>query len=269
MPRMPSGKINRKALPVPESLMVDVDSAAGALDMNAPAAERIMAVLHKIFPNREITPAMDFFTDLGGHSLLAAGFVSQLRRDAGLPNASLKDVYINRPLSNLIDVWSVRSEAKPKNKRVFNKIPPLRHFACWSAQTVALLIIYGLFAFQIFIPYLGYYYVDQKADSIVYPILTSLVLFAFIPPIFTILCISTKWLVIGKMKEGDYPLWGSYYFRWWFVKTMQRLLPAQFLNGTPLYPMYLRWIGFKVATRCADKRFFFRCRRFDYHWRAM
>ena len=24
----------------------------------------------------------------------------------------------------------------------------------------------------------------------------------------------TKWLVIGRYKEGTYPLWGSYYLRW-------------------------------------------------------
>jgi len=247
MPRMPSGKINRKALPVPTSLMVDPDSPAETLDMNAPANERILAVLHRIFPNRDIDPSMDFFTDLGGHSLLAAGFVSQLRRDAGLPNASLKDVYINRPLSNLIEVWSTRAEAKAKPKRVFNKIPVMRHITCWAAQTVALLVIYGLFAFQVFIPYLGYYYMDQETSNVAYSIITSLVLFSIIPPIFTILCISTKWLVIGKIKAGDYPLWGTYYFRWWFVKSMQRLLPAQFLNGTPLYPAYLRLLGMKIA----------------------
>ena len=28
---------------------------------------------------------------------------------------------------------------------------------------------------------------------------------------------------------------------------MQRLLPAQFLNGTPLYPGYLSRMGVKVA----------------------
>ncbi len=65
----------------------------------------------------------------------------------------------------------------------------------------------------------------------------------FIPLIAAI-----KWLVIGKMKEGDYPLWGTYYFRWWFVKTLQRLLPAQFINGTPIYPFYLRLFGVKVAS---------------------
>ncbi len=247
MPRMPSGKINRKALPIPAFLTDDLDGAAETLDLNAPVADRIIAVLHKTFPNRTIDPSMDFFTDLGGHSLLAAGFVSQLRRDAGLPKASLKDVYINRPLSNLIDVWATRAEVKERPKRVFNKIPALRHITCWAAQTVALLVIYGLFAFQIFIPYLGYYYVDQETSNIAYSIITSLALFSLIPPIFTSLCVATKWIVIGKMKEGDYPLWGTYYFRWWFVKTMQRLLPAQFLNGTPLYPAYLRLLGVKIA----------------------
>ncbi|MCC8425583.1 Pls/PosA family non-ribosomal peptide synthetase [Mucilaginibacter sp. UR6-11] len=247
MPRMPSGKINRKALPVPASFLVVSHHAQSTVDLNAPAADRILAVLRGIFPNKDITAEMDFFDDLGGHSLLAAGFVSQLRRDANLPGASLKDIYINRPLSNLISVWEQQPEIKPKPKKAYNKAPLHRYLLCWFAQTVSLLLIYGLFAFQIFIPYLGYYYVDQETGNVAYSILTSLVLFSFIPPIFTVLSIGAKWLVIGKMKEGDYPLWGSYYFRWWFVKAMQRLLPAQFLNGTPLYPTYLRWLGIKIA----------------------
>ena len=249
MPRMPSGKINRKALPTPETFTVDHSSAAQeTMDLNAPAHDRILAILRRVFPNKAIEPSMDFFDDLGGHSLLAAGFVSQLRRDAGLPHASLKDVYIHRPLSVLITAWDQQPQEQQTKAREYKKVPFLRHLACWIAQTISLLIIYGLFAFQIFIPYLGYYYVDQETGVIVYSIVTSLVLFSLMPPIFTIICLATKWLVIGKMKEGDYPLWGAYYFRWWFVKTMQRLLPAQFLNGTPLYPSYLRMLGMKIAS---------------------
>jgi hypothetical protein len=45
----------------------------------------------------------------------------------------------------------------------------------------------------------------------------------------------TKWLVIGKIKEGDYPLWGWYYFRWWLWKTVKRLMPSEFIVETPLY----------------------------------
>jgi len=245
MPRMPSGKINRKALPVPEAFN-QVDQQV-TIDMNAPVADRILAVLRGIFPNKDIDPSMDFFDDLGGHSLLAAGFVSQLRRDAGLPGASLKDVYINRPLSNLMEVWQSQPETKQKSRREFNKTPLYRYLACWAAQSISLLLIYGLFAFQVFIPYLGYYYIDQETSNVAYSIITSLVLFSLIPPIFTFVAIGTKWLVIGKFKAGDYPLWGTYYFRWWFVKTIQHLLPAQFLNGTPLYPVYLRLLGMKIA----------------------
>lgn len=248
MPRMPSGKINRKALPMPAAFEIDVNRPAQeTIDMNAPAHDRIMAVLRKTFPNKTIEPSMDFFDDLGGHSLLAAGFVSQLRRDAGLPHASLKDVYIHRPISKLIETWDKEPQEQKTRTSVYQKPTLLRYLTCWLAQTVSLLIIYGLFAFQIFIPYLGYYYVDQETDSVPYSIITSLVLFSLIPPIFTIICVVTKWLVIGEIKEGDYALWGTYYFRWWLVKTMQRLLPAQFLNGTPLYPSYLRLLGMKIA----------------------
>jgi non-ribosomal peptide synthetase-like protein len=248
MPRMPSGKINRKALPTPEAFTEGPDrSSQETIDMSAPAHDRILAVLRRIFPGKAIDPSMDFFDDLGGHSLLAAGFVSQLRRDAGLTHASLKDVYIHRPISTLIAVWDKQPQEQKTRTGSFQKVPLWRYITCWLAQTVSVLIIYGLFAFQIFIPYLGYYYVDQETGNVGYSIITSLVLFSLIPPIFTVICVATKWLVIGRFKAGDYPLWGSYYFRWWLVKTMQRLLPAQFLNGTPLYPSYLRLLGMKIA----------------------
>jgi len=251
MPRMPSGKINRKALPTPEAFAESPDSSVETLDLNAPVHDRVLAVLHKTFPGKTIEASMDFFDDLGGHSLLAAGFVSQLRRDAGLPHASLKDVYIQRPIGTLIEAWDKQPQEHKTKESAYQKPPTWRYLSCWAAQSVALLLIYGLFAFQIFIPYLGYYYVDQETIDLplhtLYAVLTSLSLFALIAPIFTILTIATKWIVIGRFKEGDYPLWGSYYFRWWFVKTMQRLLPAQFLNSTPLYPTYLRLIGMKIA----------------------
>jgi non-ribosomal peptide synthetase-like protein len=246
MPRMPSGKINRKALPVPEALTISTaDGPEETLDMNAPVADRFLAILNKIFPNREINLEMDFFTDLGGHSLLAAALVSRLRRDAGLPQASLKDVYLHRPLSKLVENWETQVKTE-KKERTYFKIANWKYYSCWLAQTISLGVIYGLFSVEIFAPYLGYYYVEQETDNIGYAILMAIGIFCVLPPLFTALTIGTKWLVIGKMKEGDYPLWGSYYFRWWLVKTMQGLLPVQFLNGTPLYPKFLRMLGVTV-----------------------
>ncbi len=248
MPRLPSGKINRKALPIPAMLLENAGAITNeVIDLDAPIEERVIAALRKFFPNRNIDLSLDFFTDLGGHSLLAAAFVSKLRREAGIPQAALKDIYLIRPLNKLVEYWQSKPAAEMKAKRVFNEVPRKRFILCGIAQTFSLLMVYGLFAVQIFFPYLGYYYVAEETKNTPYAITTALCMFCLIPPLFAAFTIGIKWLVIGKMKEGDYPLWGSYYFRWWFVKTMQRLLPAQFLNGTPLYPGYLSRMGVKVA----------------------
>jgi len=248
MPRLPSGKINRRALPVPAAFeLAPIDSVKEKIDITAPLEDRVSSVLHKVFPNRSINIDQDFFTDLGGHSLLAASFVSHLRKEAGVPQASLKDVYTHRPIKALIQFWGEKSTAGPAPVHIYNPIPWWRHTACWIAQTMALPLIFGLFALQLFLPYLGYYYVQQKSDSHIYGIITAFFMFCIMPPLFSGIGILTKWLVLGKMKEGDYPLWGQYYFRWWFVKTVQALIPIQFLNGTPLYPVYLKFMGVKIS----------------------
>ncbi|HEV7232186.1 MAG TPA: amino acid adenylation domain-containing protein, partial [Bacteroidia bacterium] len=252
MPRLPSGKINRKKLPVPEAFLASASSKEktdeSPVDPGAPISERVMAVLNKIFPGRPIDPAMDFFNDLGGHSLLAASFVSRLRKEGGVPSASLRDVYQHRPLKALTDHWATAATGEQKKRKEgFRKIPAYRYISCWIAQSVALMFVFALFAGQVFFPYLGYYYIQQRTESHAYAILAAFLLFLCIPPVFTFLGILTKWLVIGKIKEGDYPLWGSYYFRLWFAKAVQELVPIQFLNGTPVYPVYLRLMGAKVA----------------------
>ena len=248
MPRLPSGKINRKLLPLPHSFSLPSTSVKEIVDTALPLSERVLQVLHFIFPERQIDPGMDFFTDLGGHSLLAAKFVSRLRKEGGIKSASLKDVYLNRPISNLIKGWEEKTNETASESQPFNPIKRSRFIFCWIAQTIALFIIFGFFAGQIFFPYLGYYYTQQDTDSTFYAILVALLLFCLIPPFLSMLSVGIKWLVIGKMKEGDYPLWGTYYFRWWFVKTLQNVIPVQFLNGTPLYPVYLRWMGVNVST---------------------
>ncbi|HXC03507.1 MAG TPA: Pls/PosA family non-ribosomal peptide synthetase, partial [Bacteroidia bacterium] len=251
MPRLPSGKINRKMLPKPEAFLqqaTDEASQDDPINPTGPVQDRILAVLRKVFPNRPIDMGMDFFHDLGGHSLLAASFVSRLRKEGGVAHASLRDVYQHRPIKALVEHWSkAEGQEKKKERKPFHPVSSIRFFLCWVAQSISLLIIFGLFGGQVYFPYLGYYYTLQKTDSHVYGILAAFCLFLFIPPVFTILGIVSKWLFIGKYKEGDYPLWGLYYFRVWLVQTIQELIPIQFLNGTPVYGAYLRLMGVKVA----------------------
>jgi non-ribosomal peptide synthetase-like protein len=258
MPRLPSGKIDRKSLPVPDSLMlVHTDMSDEPIDLNAPVGDRIFQLLNKVFPGRHIDASQDFFNDLGGHSLLAAVVVSRLRKEAGLKQASLKDIYLHRPLAKLVEAWSEEVPETAKEPRKIRPVNKTAHWLCGAAQTMVLPIIYGLFAMQIFLPYLSYYYVYNllveeryfelhETVAYGYSIATAFAMFAFMPLFFSALVIVCKWLIIGRMKEGDYPLWGFYYFRWWLVKTLERLSPAQYLSGSPLLPGYLNMLGAKI-----------------------
>jgi hypothetical protein len=31
------------------------------------------------------------------------------------------------------------------------------------------------------------------------------------------ICAATKWALMGRYREGNYPLWGWMYLRWWMV----------------------------------------------------
>ena len=249
MPRLASGKTDRKALPVPVELHdLTPPEVMGPLAPDASVADRVRAGLAAVLPGRSVNLDHDFFTDMGGHSLLAAAFVSRLRNEGGLPRASLKDVYLHRPLRALVAAW----EAEPAPAAGVPRAPytapsHLGHALCWLGQTVVLLVVYGLFAVQIFSPFLSYYYVQVDTGSHLEALLTSIGVYVVIPPVTLLVVVLTKWLVIGRYKPGEYPLWGSYYFRWWTVKTVQRLMPEQFLTGTPMYPRYLRLLGARVA----------------------
>lgn len=247
VPRLPSGKIDRKKLPVPENYKNVAPLAENEIDENDSIATKILKILNTVFVKNDIEPTQDFFTDLGGHSLLAATFVSKIRAEAKISAASLKDIYQHRPLSKLIETWEQTNQKTEAKKTPFNKIPQGRYLLCWFFQSIALLIIFGFLAAEIFIPYLGYYFALLERDSHFVSALVSLGLFCIIPPIFILMGIIVKWTVIGKYKEGEYPLWGTYYFRHWFVSVFQKIVPTQFMNGTPLYPVYLKLMGVKIA----------------------
>ena len=253
MPRITSGKVNRKVLPMPAQLQ-QVITVNTTIDLNSSVAEKVHTILASIFPSKITTQAVgsaqDFFNDLGGHSLLAATFVSKMRNLAGVKQASLRDVYLHRPLSALIEIWQNAEQliAAPATlKKPRHSASNLSYWLCSLAQTLALLPIYAIFAAQIFFPYLVYYYVQNDTGSHIDAIIFSFVAFCVLPPLVLNIGIISKWLFIGRFKEGDYPIWGFYFFRWWLVKNFQRLVFGQYLKGTPLFPIALKLFGADVA----------------------
>src|SRR5207253_5878987 len=48
-------------------------------------------------------------------------------------------------------------------------------------------------------------------------------------------------------RPGRYPLWGWYFFRWWFVRAVLSVVPSGYLLGTPLLGLYYRLLGARVG----------------------
>lgn len=253
IPRLASGKINRKALPLPEivNLIKEKNTSEDLKTLNT-VEEKVKHVLQHLFPGKEILLEYDFFNEIGGDSFTTALFVSELRDHAGITNASFKDVYTQRPLHKLVKHWE--EELKQHNSKTsepiveqFNETKKWNYILCNIAQSFSLLFIFAMFAMQLFLPFLGYSYIFASTKNHFLGIITAFGLFCLIIPLFYLISLLAKWLVIGKMKAGDYPLWGSYYFRWWFVKSVQKLVTVQLLSDTPLYPSYLKHLGVKIG----------------------
>ncbi|MBC7492591.1 MAG: hypothetical protein H7241_09130, partial [Novosphingobium sp.] len=68
----------------------------------------------------------------------------------------------------------------------------------------------------------------------------------FVPPLAMVLSVVVKWLVIGRYRAGDYPLWGGYYFRWWLMRRFNDVIATPNIAGTPMIRTYYRLLGAKV-----------------------
>ncbi|HSK75700.1 MAG TPA: non-ribosomal peptide synthase/polyketide synthase [Thermoanaerobaculia bacterium] len=85
LPRTPNGKVDRRALPAPET-----GAAAGTVAPRTPAEELVAQIWEEVLGRERIGVEEDFFA-LGGHSLLATRVMSRLRRtlQADLPLRAL------------------------------------------------------------------------------------------------------------------------------------------------------------------------------------
>ena len=63
------------------------------------------------------------------------------------------------------------------------------------------------------------------------------------------LTLITKWLVLGKLKEGNYPVWSWYFLRWWLVRLAIDRNNARLavLKHTPLITWWYRLLGAKIG----------------------
>ncbi|HVW38358.1 MAG TPA: amino acid adenylation domain-containing protein, partial [Pirellulales bacterium] len=256
LPLLPSGKLDRKRLPAPKARAANSFTQNAAQQPMSDCEAAIHAVWAELFAPLGVSLADDFFLDLGGHSLLAAQMVSRLRKDRRFEGVSMRDVYQHPTIAALaVQLSPAEAETTTHSAGVEAEgeelpwCPPskLRYFVCGAAQAVTLYFVLGFFSLQWLGPYLTFTRMIDNDYSAPEAILGAFATLLGIYPLMLCLAVAAKWLVIGRYKAGDYPLWGWYYYRWWLVNSIVGSIPVNYLAGTPLLNWFFRAMGAKIG----------------------
>ncbi|MEB0045634.1 MULTISPECIES: Pls/PosA family non-ribosomal peptide synthetase [unclassified Pseudomonas] len=247
MPRLTSGKIDRKALKA-RPLSVDTSGADLHSDVAQNAGETVLfAALAALFPGQPIRRDADFFTDLGGHSFFAARLASALRTDPRFAHITVRDIYQQRRIGAIAAVLELAPQA---TDAPVQWTPPSawRRWRCGVAQALALPVMVSLRMTQWLAPFFTYHFLTgSPGDSIALATGASVAVFLLATVLQFFIALAGKWLIAGRLKPGVYPLWGMTYFRWWTADRMVESAPVYLLSGSSLYLLWLRALGAKVG----------------------
>lgn len=244
LPRMVSGKVDRKML---KAAPLTAPSADGEQEPPRNATEAaLLEAAKRVLGAASLPLEADFFVDLGGHSLLAARFISIVRETPAYAGITLQDVYGARTLRAMAELLDERGAAASEDLS-FTPPPFLRRLLCGLAQAAVLPVIIGLSTAQWLGVFVTYMIVSGEDLSLAGQIGALLGIYVAIIIVTGLIAIALKWIVLGRTKPGVYPLWGVYYFRWWFAARVASLVHIKWLQGTPVMRFYWRLLGAKVG----------------------
>ncbi|MFD8911611.1 Pls/PosA family non-ribosomal peptide synthetase [Streptomyces sp. NPDC059575] len=216
---------------------------------------RLAEVLAGVLGVENISPDGNFFDDLGANSLVMAQFCARVRKRGDLPSPSMKDVYQHPTLRGLATVLDQSAqpltEAPAPVSPLVRATPPepvkrasrASHVLCGTFQTLCFL---GYSLLAGFSTAAGYEWV--AAGSGLWDIYLRSLLFGGAG--FLVLCaipVVAKWVLIGRWKSAEFPVWSAAYLRFWVVKSLLHANPMLLFVGNPLYVLYLRALGARIG----------------------
>ena len=240
-----SGKVDRNQLKRVE--LTEIEPVELQEEPRTQTEAALLAAAKAVLPPQPIAFDADFFTELGGHSLLAARFVSIVRETPALAGITLQDVYGQRSLRAIGACLDRKRGTGGGQDLRFTPPPWHRRALCGLAQLAALPVIFSLAAAQWLGVFISYMLISDPEASLLEELVTLLGVYVSIEVALTAIVIGAKWALLGRTKAGRYPLWGVYYFRWWFSERLLGLIPSKAFQGTPLMRWYLRALGMRVG----------------------
>ena len=193
---------------------------------------RIYATILSSSPN-DISAQSDFF-DMGGDSLKAGKLLSLLRKEfqVRIPIGTLFQKSRVEELTQIVD-----NELSQRPQKSINLSDSITLPGCTEtySSTNPLLLIIQLIPIAILYPmkrslkWTFFLYILSYTTTVM-PWQTTMVerfiillISMIVSKLATQICapllaIATKWLVIGRYREGMYPMWSPYHTRWWVVQ---------------------------------------------------
>lgn len=139
-----------------------------------------------------------------------------------------------RPLSgakNPFNPFIMLFQASP-----FYLMQPIAHIFRWTIFVNVVLFLASTRRANLYIP------------NILWLLIAILITGISLNVVFPLVGILMKWLVIGRYRSGTYPLWSSYYLRWWFINKFLLVTGLGiFKLNSKLNVLYLRMMGAKIG----------------------
>lgn len=199
----------------------------------------------------EIDIETDFFT-LGGDKRSAEALMAALRVEFNidLPHTLINEEPTVRNLANYI------GESYLKDQEV-QHTEPYSSTRWWllALQLVPLVTLYPArrawqLTFQLWLLSRTKFWEDNNnlLGRIMNLLLSIYGAWASVQIIFPVTGILLKWVIIGRHKEGTYPMWGSYHTRWWLVQKIVSLCDRGFFDYCSYGKrLYFRLMGAKIG----------------------
>ncbi len=250
LPMTSSQKIDRKKLPEPQ-MPLSFSSHKEIIPPSTDLERALVKVIAQNIRREDISMDDNFFEALGGHSLLAAIITSELRANPMFESMSVVDIYKYPTLADLANELNnkyIQSKTKEAKKEREVHIPSTwSYYFCSFCQGITMLFIALLFGIEWLGPFFVYSYYYQGTGELWFSLSMMLSMYFALLPALSLFAVALKWMVIGRIKEGKYKLWGSYYFRFWLVDKVVHICPLIYFTGTPLMNVFLRLLGAKIG----------------------
>lgn len=269
LPRDADGNVDDDAL---QKILDELEQSANDTD----GEYSIIGAVTKAFASvlglaaSDIAPDGDFF-DLGGDSLKAGRLLSVLRAEFNVhipidaifqnstPEAMSADIRARLP-----DNWDASTESSKDEEFIAEGCEETysskRPFLM-ALQLLPMMVFYPIrragqwTVFMVFMAatqqWITTEYVAGRLFNLTLAILVARLITKAVAPWFGI---AAKWLVIGRYKEGTYPMWGSYHTRWWMVQKIVDICGhGLFAQTNFTNVLYLRLMGAKIGRNVSLK----------------